>query len=158
MTNFGIKLMFGVEPPLPLRGFPEGRARIRQRANAHTIVYIRPPEGGIRQFYVRSRDGAWWPAFERGANRNNLPSVSVGPVPSEALLVELQNELHRVSTAHVQTQFILGYISAYGETSGWPRVRQVIDKVLKGQDMNDVLREAAKLVANTGLDRQEEAK
>jgi len=60
----------GITDPLPLRGFPRGRARIRQRNDAFTVVFIRPPEGGIRRFIVEERAGAWWPAFETGANRN----------------------------------------------------------------------------------------
>jgi hypothetical protein len=66
----GRLIEFGVKDPLPLRGFPPGRARIRQRNAAATVVFIRPPEGGIRRFVVEPRDGAWWPAFETGANRN----------------------------------------------------------------------------------------
>ena len=66
----GRLIEFGVKDPLPLRGFPPGRARIRQRNNSFTVVFIRPPEGGIRRFAVELRDDAWWPAFETGANRN----------------------------------------------------------------------------------------
>ena len=68
--TYGRKIEFGVKDPLPLHGFPPGRARIRQRSDAFTVVFIRPPEGGIRQFAVEPRNGAWWPAFETGANRN----------------------------------------------------------------------------------------
>ena len=55
---------------LPLRGFPEGKARIRQRADDIVTVSIRPPGGGIRRFVVTERDGCWWPAGELGANIN----------------------------------------------------------------------------------------
>ena len=64
----GKQIEFGVKDPLPLRGFPEGKARIRQRNDAIIVVFIRPPNGGIRRFSVESKDGAWWPAFEMGAN------------------------------------------------------------------------------------------
>ena len=60
---------FGVLDPLPLRGFPPGRARIRQRNDSFVVVFIRPPEGGIRWFSVAEHDGAWWPLYETGANR-----------------------------------------------------------------------------------------
>ena len=77
----GRPIEFGVKDPLPLRGFPPGRARIRQRNNAFTVVFIRPPEGGIRRFFVEPRDGAWWPAFETGSNRNaSNPTVEGRPV------------------------------------------------------------------------------
>ena len=56
------QLAFGVQEPLPLRGFPPGRSRIRMRTNDLVRVYIRPPGGGIREFIVTPRDGAWWPA------------------------------------------------------------------------------------------------
>jgi hypothetical protein len=68
--TYGRKIEFGVKDPLPLRGFPPGRARIRQRNDAFTVVFIRPEDGGVRRFYVEERDGAWWPAIESGANRN----------------------------------------------------------------------------------------
>jgi hypothetical protein len=68
-TILARKIVFGITDPLPLRGFPPGRARIRRRADAFALVFIRPPEGGIRRFAVEDRDGAWRPAFETGANR-----------------------------------------------------------------------------------------
>lgn len=67
--EFGRKLEYGVKDPLPLRGFPPGRVRIRQRNTAFTVIFIRPPEGGIRRFVVEERDGAWWPAIETGRNK-----------------------------------------------------------------------------------------
>jgi hypothetical protein len=64
----GRNIEVGVKVPLPLRGFPPGRARIRQRSGKAVLVFIRPPDGGVRQFFVESCAGAWWPAIETGAN------------------------------------------------------------------------------------------
>jgi hypothetical protein len=81
--TYGRKIEFGVKDPLPLRGFPPGRARIRQRNDAFAVVFIRPPEGGIRQFAVEQRDGAWYPAFETGANLNaSNNAISLPPNPT----------------------------------------------------------------------------
>jgi len=72
---YGQKIIFGVVGPLPLRGFPEGRARIRLRNADFVTVSIRPPQGGIRRFYVEERGGAWLPAFEMGANINQPKGI-----------------------------------------------------------------------------------
>ena len=69
------------------------------------------------------------------------------PSQSSRLLADLQVELHRVTTAHVQTQFILAYFLTCKE-SDWPKTRNLIDKMLKGQDLNAVLKEASELSAN----------
>jgi len=62
--------VFGIVQPLPLRDFPEGKARIRLRSDAFAMVYIRTPNGGIRQFTVLqdSTNTRWFPGFEQGAN------------------------------------------------------------------------------------------
>jgi len=65
----GVPLVYGVREPLPLRGFPEGRTRIRMRPGKFVRVYVRPPDGGVREFVVQERDGAWWADIETGANR-----------------------------------------------------------------------------------------
>ena len=65
----GTPLVYGVREPLPLRGFPEGRARIRMRPGKFVRVYVRPLAGGVREFVVQERDGAWWADGETGANR-----------------------------------------------------------------------------------------
>jgi len=64
---YGQQIVVGVQEPLPLKGFPVGKARIRQRGGA-VRVFIRPANGGVRQFCVDERAGAWWPAFETGSN------------------------------------------------------------------------------------------
>jgi len=61
-------VVYGDHDPLPLVGFPEGRARIRMRNDDYVMVYIRPPVGGIRKFVVEEKDGTWRPAFEIGRN------------------------------------------------------------------------------------------
>lgn len=83
--SYGRKIEFGVQDPLPLHGFPPGRARIRQRYDAFTVVYIRPPDGGVRRFSVEERDGVWCPAFETGANRNasNASGLRTGGPPRD---------------------------------------------------------------------------
>jgi hypothetical protein len=77
----GRTIEVGVKEPLPLRGFPPGRARIRQRCGKAVFVFIRPLEGGVRCFAVESRDGAWWPAFETGANRQQQEARNAHPHP-----------------------------------------------------------------------------
>ena len=66
--HLGRKFEFGVKDVLPLRGFPEGRARIRIRQGDWVKVFVRPPEGGIKEFLVEEKAGAWCPAGEVGAN------------------------------------------------------------------------------------------
>jgi len=61
-------IVCGSPSPLPLRGFPEGKTRIRIRPNSATMVYVRPPEGGIRSFFVEEYDGFWNASFEDGRN------------------------------------------------------------------------------------------
>jgi hypothetical protein len=61
-------LVFGAGKPKRLRGFPRGRKRIRMRNSDFVRVYVRPPEGGIREFRVEERNGEWWAIHEQGAN------------------------------------------------------------------------------------------
>ena len=69
MITIGAKIIYGTDGPvLPLRGFPEGRARIRRRKASYTRVFIRPPQGGIHEFLVIERDGYWEPYGEIGVN------------------------------------------------------------------------------------------
>lgn len=64
MKVAGMSFIFGVRKPLPLRGFPRGRARIKQRVGSFVKVFVRPPEGGVRCFYVTERNNSWWPGPE----------------------------------------------------------------------------------------------
>jgi len=69
ITHYGTDLVWGVRDILPLRGFPAGKVRIRMRPLRPVAVYIRPPEGGVREFVVTPQDDAWVMAWEVGANR-----------------------------------------------------------------------------------------
>lgn len=62
---------FGSTKPLPLKGFPPGKCRIKIRPNAFTEVFIRTQDG-IRQFIVKSEDGFWVPGLEIA--RNHRPA------------------------------------------------------------------------------------
>ena len=66
---YGNSFVFGIKDPLPLRGFSEGRVRIRMRHSEFAKAFIRPPEGGIRMFVVKSFGGVWRPGPEQSANR-----------------------------------------------------------------------------------------
>lgn len=66
--GFGPEPVFGIVEPLPLAGFPAGHTRIRMRNNEYVRVYVRPPEGGVRQFAVSEIFGQWVPVCELGAN------------------------------------------------------------------------------------------
>ena len=68
MKQIGVTFARGVQDPKPLRGFPQGRARIRQRNDYFVSVFVRTAEGGIRKFLVREIDGAWEPYYEQGSN------------------------------------------------------------------------------------------
>jgi len=61
-------LVFGIRPMLPLKGWPEGRVRVRLRATDFAWGYVKTPSG-IRQFAIEVREGCWWPAYEQGSNR-----------------------------------------------------------------------------------------
>ena len=59
------QLIFGVpESHLRLSGFPAGRVRLRFRANDYARAFVRPPDGGIREFAIAEKDGMWIPVYE----------------------------------------------------------------------------------------------
>lgn len=60
-------LRFGVRPELPVRNFPKGRIRIRQRNNAYPVAFVKT-ETGIRRFLVSEHEGHWIPFVEQSAN------------------------------------------------------------------------------------------
>jgi len=69
MATAGNEFLFGIQDcRLPLAGFPEGRKRIRIRAGEFITVAVRPPEGGVRVFYVDEKRGKWYRSVEIGRN------------------------------------------------------------------------------------------
>jgi hypothetical protein len=62
-----VSLVWGVSDPLPLSGFPAGRARIKLRNDSFVQVRVRTSDG-IREFYVFEQDGSWRPRFESARN------------------------------------------------------------------------------------------
>lgn len=65
--TIGDPIDFGATEPKPLRGFPEGRARVRLRSNEYPIVWVRT-SAGIREFIPKAIDGYWEPALELARN------------------------------------------------------------------------------------------
>lgn len=66
-TTYGANSPFGIQPIKPLRGFPDGRARIVIRQEDFVRVYVKT-KTGIRGFYVRDVAGNWEPFVEFGVN------------------------------------------------------------------------------------------
>jgi len=60
-------VVFGIQDTKPLRGFPDGRVRIRLRNDGFAQAFVKSATG-IRHFYIREVDGFWLPCFEQGAN------------------------------------------------------------------------------------------
>jgi len=69
--SVGTIIAYGSKPPLPMRGFPAGRVRIRARNDDFVLVRVRTTDG-IHEYYVREVDGFWEPAFEKGFNLSNV--------------------------------------------------------------------------------------
>lgn len=65
--QIGMSLIFGVKEQKPLRGFPEGRVRIRARNEAFMIAFVKTATG-IRKFYVEDHEDHWSPGPETGYN------------------------------------------------------------------------------------------
>lgn len=53
--------------PLPLKGFPPGRVRVRLRPGDLGTAYVRD-EGGVRQFLLVEQDGYWVGYCEQARN------------------------------------------------------------------------------------------
>lgn len=62
---------------LPLSGFPAGKVRLRLRNRSYAQAFVRPPNGGIRRFWLGVDGGKWVPNCEIGAN------VAMGGVTHE---------------------------------------------------------------------------
>jgi len=71
--------MYGVRPELPVRGFPSGRIRIRQRNTGFPSAFVKTANG-IRHFIIAELDGHWVPYAEQGANHTPNPKVLTPPV------------------------------------------------------------------------------
>ena len=77
--------MYGVRPELPVRGFPPGRIRIRQRNTEFPRAFVKTANG-IRHFIIAELDGHWVPYAEQGANHSPNEKIGVwtepdGPCP-----------------------------------------------------------------------------
>lgn len=59
--------LWGMREPLPLEGFPEGRARIVIRPDQWIRIFIKT-KTGIREFYPKEENGKWVPYFEKARN------------------------------------------------------------------------------------------
>jgi hypothetical protein len=66
-TISNARIPFGAVDPKPLKDFPEGKARLRIRAEDFVKVRIKT-KTGIREFYPHEVDGFWVPLFETGRN------------------------------------------------------------------------------------------
>jgi hypothetical protein len=67
-VRYGINnVPFGTGEPKPLKGFPEGKARLRIRSDDFVRVRIKTTNG-IREFYPQEVNGFWVPFFEIGRN------------------------------------------------------------------------------------------
>ena len=60
-------VVFGVKAPLPLKGFPQGRIRLRIRNTGFAQAFVKS-ESGIRHFYISEKEGFWTPIYEQGSN------------------------------------------------------------------------------------------
>jgi hypothetical protein len=68
----GKKMAMGLDEPKPLKGFPSGKIRIRQRQTDMVTVCVKT-EDGIREFFVEDKDGFWNCSYERARNsRHNV--------------------------------------------------------------------------------------
>ena len=65
--------MYGVRPELPVRGFPPGKIRIRQRNTGFPSAFVKTASG-IRHFIIAEHDGHWVPYAEQGANHTPNPT------------------------------------------------------------------------------------
>ena len=82
--------MYGVRPELPVRGFPPGRIRIRQRNTEFPRAFVKTANG-IRHFIIAELDGHWVPYIEQGANHTPNPTIQgradCGPYPASGCSV-----------------------------------------------------------------------
>jgi len=69
-TTIGTSCVFGIGgKPKRLRGFPQGKIKLRMRNDGYAMAYVRNDEG-IRAFRIIEVNDNWWPAFEIARNHN----------------------------------------------------------------------------------------
>jgi len=67
MMIIGNPVAFGTDTPLPLKGFPRGKYRVRLRPAEFARVYVKTDDG-IREFAAEIEDGHWVPGPELARN------------------------------------------------------------------------------------------
>ena len=75
IKTIGEPHVFGVQKLKPLRGFPDGKVRIKMRNTAFAQIYIRTPEG-IRQFVAKDCGDFWQCSHEQGRNERRKCDVT----------------------------------------------------------------------------------
>ena len=65
----GIKIVFGVRPPKPIAGAPDGKQRLRLRNNCAASLFVKTSEG-IRHFKLEDLGDHWFcnQNLEQGRN------------------------------------------------------------------------------------------
>lgn len=65
----GVKVIFGVREPLPIRGAPEGKQRLRMRNTRAAALFVKTAIG-VRHFILEDCGDHWFcnPRLEQGAN------------------------------------------------------------------------------------------
>ena len=67
MTRISTNGVFGLVTMRPLRGFPEGRIKLRFRNDDFAVAFVRN-KYGIRRFVLGEEDGYFIPLVETGRN------------------------------------------------------------------------------------------
>lgn len=60
--------VFGVQEEKPLRGFPDGKIRIRMRNDDFAWAFVKT-NNGIRKFVILDSGEFWEPIYEQGSNQ-----------------------------------------------------------------------------------------
>lgn len=60
-------IAFDIRDPLPLKGFPSGKYRIRMSPDSFVAVFVKTLNG-ISEFRVKEEDGFWVPFCEVARN------------------------------------------------------------------------------------------
>ena len=63
--------IWGVVEPKPLKGFPEGRVKLRLRNKDFARAFVKT-SNGIRSFIIAEQDGFWIPKWEQGSNHREV--------------------------------------------------------------------------------------